>query len=204
MFEGCVSLQKINLGNIDFCFSKSFKRNLKNIDVSNFNTKNSTAFEMMFCGCKKVEKIDVSKFDSSKCTSIFSMFKNCENISQIDMINWDMGQLENIYPYNHYCSYIQENLQEGLDFRKALKFGRRILKSFHKTNSINYLFDGCKKLKTIKMSSNFGDIDNLIFKNENNEVFKGIPKYGNFYWKKGINCDKLLNQLPAGWNRYTI
>ena len=158
---------------------------------------------MMFWGCKKLEKIDVSKFDSSKCTSIFSMFKNCENIRQIDMINWDMGQLGKKYPDNY--PYLQGNPNEGLGIVGIFeRIGRISYYLFHKTNSINFLFDGCKKLKTIKMSSNFGDIDNLIFKDANNEVFKGIPKYGNFYLKKGINFDKLLNQLPVGWNRYTI
>ena len=73
--------------------------NLENIDVSFFNTKNSTSFEKMFCGCKKLAKIDVSKFDSSKCNSIFSMFRYCEKISEIDMINWDMSHLEKRYNF---------------------------------------------------------------------------------------------------------
>ena len=72
-----------------------------------------------------------------------------------------------------------------------------------KQNSINYLFDGCKNLKLIKMSCNFSNIDNLICEDENNEIFKGLPSGGTFYWKKGINCDKLLSQLPVSWNRYT-
>ena len=186
MFDGCLSLQKLNLGKSDFYLSKSFEsmfnncENLENVDVSNFNTENATTFEKMFCGCKKLAKIDVSKFDSSKCTSIFSMFKKCENICEIDMINWDMSRLK----------------------KRPESFLISIF--YHKANSINYLFDGCKNLKTIKMSSNFGDIDNLIYEGENNEIFNGLSKSGNFYWKKGINCDKLLSQLPVSWNRCSI
>ena len=53
------------------------------------------------------------------------------------------------------------------------------------------------------MSSNFANINNLIKEDENNEIFKGLPPGGTFYWKKGVNCDKLLSQLPVSWNRYT-
>lgn len=222
MFDGCVSLEKINLGKSDFSFCKSFKsmfnncENLENIDVSFFNTKNSTSFEKMFCGCKKLAKIDVSKFDSSKCNSIFSMFRYCEKISEIDMINWDMSHLEKRYNF-------LSSIYPGLGLARAGIVGEGILGAvvgagmlaavmgssgtyalLNKVNSINYLFDGCKDLKTIKMSSNFGDIDLLINENEKNEVFTGLPKNGNFYWKDGINCDKLLSHLPVGWNRYTI
>ena len=184
MFDGCLSLQKLNLGKSDFSLSKSFEsmfnncENLENVDVANFNTENATTFAKMFCGCKKLAKIDVSKFDSSKCAYIFSMFKKCENICEIDMINWDMSHL------------------------KKPEYG--FLGILIKPNSINYLFDGCKNLKTIKMSANFSDIDKLIYKDNNNEIFKGLSKYGNFYWKKGNNCDKLLSQLPVSWNRCSI
>ena len=169
---------------MDFSLCKKFKcmfkdcYNLENLDVSHFNTKNSNNFEQMFCGCRKLKNIDVSKFNSSKCESINSMFMNCENLCEIDMINWDMRNL--------YC----EN--------KSGIFSR-LFKS--KIQSIDYLFYGCKKLKLIKMSSNFLDINNLISEKDNNQIFIGLPPGGTFYWKKGVNCDLLLSQLPVSWNR---
>ena len=222
MFDGCISLKKLNLGNLDFSLCKNFKRmfnaceNLENLDVSNFNTKNSTTFEQMFCGCKKLKNIDVSKFDSSKCESINSMFRYCENISQINMSNWDMSHLKADYTWNY--GYLAANfgvapvlvgsgpvgIIGALGINPLFGIGNlggnkdnRV-----KENSINYLFDGCKNLKLIKMSCNFKDINNLIYGDENGEIFKGLPPGGSFYWKKGLNCDKLLSQLPVSWNRY--
>ena len=195
MFDGCLSLQKLNLGKSDFSLSKSFEsmfnngENLESVDVSNFNTKNATTFAKMFCGCKKLAKIDVSKFDSSKCTSIFSMFQKCENICEIDMINWDMS----------YLSYFRASYLSNVGI-----FGGLFLYNQLELHIIDYLFDGCKNLKTIKMSANFGDIDILINEREKKGIFKGLPKYGNFYWRKGINCDKLLSLLPVSWNRCSI
>ena len=49
------------------------------------------------------------------------------------------------------------------------------------------------------MSSNFSNIENEIEKNNN--IFKGLPDGGTFKWKKGINCNKLLNGLPVSWGR---
>ena len=69
-----------------------------------------------------------------------------------------------------------------------------------KISGINHLFDGCKSLKNIKMSSNFSK--DLIEDYDKN-IFTGLPKGGTFTWKKGINCDNLLKLLPVSWNRVT-
>ena len=154
MFHGCSSLKKLNLGTLDFGLSKNFKsmfancRNLEELDVSHFNTKNSMSFEGMFYYCSKLKKIDVSKFNSSKCKTISRMFEGCQNISEINMINWDMSSLRG-----------------------------RSMSLFCKSKSPIYgLFNRCKKLKMIKMSSNFTDNSYEL-----NEIFTGLPKVGKFY-----------------------
>ena len=45
------------------------------------------------------------------------------------------------------------------------------------------------------MSSNFSYINNLIKEDENNEIFKGLPPSGTFYWKNGVNCENLGTRL---------
>ena len=35
----------------------------------------------------------------------------------------------------------------------------------------------------------------------NEDIFKGLPENGSFIWRKGINCNKLLELLPVSWNR---
>ena len=181
MFSGCDSLSKINLGKLDFILCENFAgmfcgcKELDDLDVSHFNTKNSTTFEAMFEGCEKVKKIDVSKFNSSRCQCINSMFKSCKNLYEIDMINWDMWKLQNI----------EKNIWYNLKGKEG----------------ISHLFEGCSKLKIIKMSSNFNDIKSLFKKKSG--IFDGLPKDGTFTWKKGVNCDELLQLLPFSWNRTT-
>jgi surface protein len=172
MFDGCSSLKKLNLGTLDFSLSKNFAkmfqecRELEELDVSHFDTKNSESFERMFYDCRKLKKIDVSKFNSSKCSNIWEMFSLCERLSEINMINWDMSSLSG---------------EEGFFRSKSPIYG---------------LFNRCKHLKMIKMSSNFTDKSYGV-----NEIFIGLPKIGKFYWKKGVNCNNLLKELPVNWNR---
>jgi surface protein len=79
-----------------------FCRKLVDLDVTNFNTKNSKSFKEMFYIMDILEKIDISKFNTSKCENINSMFRECFKLTEIDMFNWDMSDLN----YN----YGKENL----------------------------------------------------------------------------------------------
>jgi len=56
------------------------------------------------------------------------------------------------------------------------------------------IFKGCSKLKNIKM--NFNNDKKLSFYG----IFSGLPKGGSFVWKKGTNCNELLQHLPNSWN----
>ena len=185
MFFCCYLLKKLNLGTLDFALSRNFERmfweckNLEELDVSHFNTKNALGFSGMFYNCQKLKKIDVSKFDSSKCKSMGEMFTKCESLNEIDMINWDMSSI--------------------IDSSNFFYRGQ---------SGISHLFNGCKKLKKIKMSSNFSNIENVISdekgffsRSKGEDIFKGLPEGGKFYWKKGVNCNALLNKLPVSWNR---
>jgi surface protein len=181
MFNNCSSLKKLNLGNIDFALSRNFESmfsecyNLEELDVSHFNTKNSLNFGHMFDGCRKLKIIDVSKFNSSKCTTIESMFSKCESLSEIDMINWDMSSIKIIYNNKYWYCFSNKKYE------------------------LSCLFEGCKNLKKIKMSSNFSDDAKqflCMF-----DIFRGLPEGGKFYWRKGITCNQLLNQLPVSWKR---
>ena len=48
----------------------SFSYSLKNIDLSNFNTKNVTNMNNMFNQCNGLEKINLSNFNTAKVTDM--------------------------------------------------------------------------------------------------------------------------------------
>ena len=77
-------------------------------------------------------------------------------------------------------------------------------------DEVDYLFSACSQLKNIKM--NFNNDNQKCYEGKTNSyqtgiiyplnlAFEGLPKAGEFIWKKGLNCDKLLNYIPVSWNR---
>ena len=175
MFDNCKSLKVINLGKLDFSLCKNFKS--------------------MFCGCGCLENIDVSRFYTKNSTTFENMFYGCRNIKNIDVSKFNSSKCTIINAMFRYCENLSEINMINWNMRNLENQGRMI-----RTSTINYLFDGCKSLKNIKMSSNFSK--GFII-NEYEKIFTGLPKGGTFTWKKGINCDNLLKLLPVSWNRVT-
>jgi surface protein len=194
MFYHCSSVTEINLGKLDFALSESFYGmfrgcfDLEKLDLSYLNTQNSKSFEWMFYGCSKLKQINVSNFRTKNCKYMVGMFLDCKSLESIDMLNWDMSNIDNEY-------------------------------------GICGLFENCSSLKKIKMNFNkenyFERVDKKESENEynkicfkeylegnskersfrNEDIFKGLPENGSFIWRKGINCNKLLELLPVSWNR---
>ena len=118
------------------------------------------------------------------------MFKNCEKLKKINVSKFNSSKCEAIDEMFWGCSNIKEIDMINWNMSSI---------SIKKMQGINGLFLGCRNLKNIKMSSNFHNIEEEIQKN--NDIFKGLPDCGSFTWKKGINCNKLLNGLPVSWGR---
>jgi len=174
MFDCCTSLKKLNLGTLDFSLSKNFQH--------------------MFCDCKNLEELDVSHFNTKNSISFEGMFAGCRKLKKIDVSRFNSSKCKTIGNMFGDCQNISEINMINWD-----------MSSLDKRNSIGYLFYYCRNLKMIKMSSNFNDIDiekgGFLCYYKNRGIFEGLPEGGKFYWKKGINCNKLLEVLPVSWNR---
>ena len=171
MFDNCKSLKVINLGKLDFSLCKNFKS--------------------MFNECRYLENIDVSHFNTKNSTTFENMFCGCRKLKNIDVSKFNSSKCRTINSMFRYCENLSEINMINWDMSRLER---------KKRSGINYLFDGCKSLKNIKMSSNFSKD---LIEDEDKNIFTGLPKGGTFTWKKGINCDSLLKLLPVSWNRVT-
>lgn len=99
MFQGCTSLENINLNKFDTCnvtdmcrmFSgcqKLKELNLEEIETSNVNNMNS-----MFRGCGKLTKLDLNSFDTSNVTDMTSMFHDCVSIVELNLSSFNTGKV---------------------------------------------------------------------------------------------------------------
>ena len=195
MFYYCSSLTEINLGKLDFSLSESFYKmfygcsNLEKLDVSNLNTQNSEDLSMMFRGCSKLKEINVSNFNTKNCKYMRQIFENCKSIEFIDMLNWDMSNIINrrgIVGLFYDCSSLK-NIK--INFNKENYFEEK-----------NEMIDNEYNNICFKNDLEFSKNKQKSYSNE--DIFKGLPENGLFIWRKGINCNKLLELLPVNWNRF--
>ena len=178
MFNNCISLTKIDFGNNDFLLSSNF--------------------EFMFYNCKNLEDLDVSGFNTKNSVSFESMFENCYKVEELDVSKFNSSKCTTIKKMFKDCKNLSSIDLLNWDMSN---FGN------DNENPIGDLFINCKKLKTIKMSCNFGDKKKLMIKDPftNNKEFPDIfdrgSKSGKFIWKKGNSCEFLYNMLSGNWEK---
>lgn len=73
MFEGCTSLEKLNL--------------------SSFDTSNVEGMNNMFRDCKKLRTLDLSNFDTSKVWDVNGMFLDCTSLTELNLSNFNLDSI---------------------------------------------------------------------------------------------------------------
>ena len=58
----------------------------------------------MFLGCKNIIDIDLSSFDTRNITSMCGMFQDCNNIKSIDLSSFDTQEVNNIQYMLYNCT----------------------------------------------------------------------------------------------------
>ena len=149
--------------NCDFMFYNC--RNLINLDLSSFCTKEVTSMLGMFFGCSSLTFIDLSGFNTSKVKTMKRMFSCCNNLQKIDLSSFDVKNVENMYEMFHSCleltdldlsSFNPVNLKEmnGM-FWNCSNLTNINLSSFNAPNvrATRYLFANCSSLVKLDLSS---------------------------------------------------
>lgn len=91
MFKGCV--------------------NLKNVDLSKFDTSMLEVTYGMFYNCSSLTRVDMSAFPLTKVTVAHNMFRACESLEYVDLSSMDLGDAEEG----------DENLFSGCNSLKTIK-----------------------------------------------------------------------------------
>ncbi len=123
---------------------------IKNIDLSNLNTKNITSMNSMFKGCSSLMKVDLTKFNSQNVKDMSSMFYCCKSLKYLDLSNFNT---QNVTSMN--------SMFEG-----CLSLTNLDLSNFNTQNvtSMNRMFEGCESLTNIDLSNfNTQNIKDMSF-----------------------------------------
>ena len=113
LFYTCEKIKEIDLSNYNSKDSSSTYRmfrdciELTSIKFGNFNTANVLNFEAMFKNCTSLKKINVSSFDTSKVTSMFRMFYGCTSLKSLDLSNFLTPNLTSITEMFYDCKQLR-------------------------------------------------------------------------------------------------
>ena len=192
LFSQCKNLFKIDCSNFDcsqinncsYMFSCCYS--LTEINLGKLDFALSNDFSGMFNFCQNLEKLDVSYLNTQNSKTFENMFYGCIKLKEINLSKFKTTNCENINQMLFNCKSL-----ESIDM---LKWDMKNI------NNIAGLFMECSNLKNIKMNFNNDKVECSIYL----YIFHGLPERGSFIWKKGINCNRLLELLPASWNRTQV
>ena len=124
--------------------------NLKEIDLTNFDTQNVTDMNRMFSGCQSLVELDLTSLDTSKVTDMNDTFGGCKNLENLNISNLKTNLVKNM-------SY----MFSGCGKLKALDFS-----SFDTSNVTNmgWMFGNCSSLESLDLSSfDTSNVKNMSF-----------------------------------------
>ena len=84
-------------------------KNIINIDLSSFNSKNINNMSFMFYDCINLEKINLSFFDTKNVTNMESMFNRCSSLTELNLSNCNTYRVFNMKNMFKGCSYHFQN-----------------------------------------------------------------------------------------------
>ena len=166
IMENCVyaDLRKfLNTHDIAFMFNSA--KNLKWLDISNFNTYIVNDFRQLFGYCGALTSLNLSNFNTSKATNIGAMFSNCSGLTSLDLSNFKTSQVTKMdYTFSN-CSGLTSldlsnwdtskvELMNGM-FQKCRKIAELDLSNWDmsKVRNTGDMFYLCTSLKTITMKN---------------------------------------------------
>ena len=139
--------------------------NIIEIDLSNFDSSDSTDMQYMFYKCTSLKIINLRDLNTEKVTSMCNMFANCSSLTSIDVTHFKTSKVTEM-DYMFYACYSLESLDlSNFDtssnsyvskmFMDCFKLKYLNLKGFktEKIRNFNYMFNNCSSLKSLDLSS---------------------------------------------------
>ena len=96
-------IMSINGEKCEFQKYKKFNKKGEYFIILKFKN-NLTSAKYMFLGCKNIIDIDLSSFDTRNITSMCGMFQDCNNINSIDLSSFDTQKVNDMQCMLYNCT----------------------------------------------------------------------------------------------------
>ena len=123
---------------------------LKNLDLSDWDTSNISNMDFMFAACSKLKEIKgINNLKTNKVVSMQGIFYLCNELEYLDLSNWTTTNVTNMnYMFNE-CNRLKYlNL---LNF--SVNCSTENMLAFHKLNNLIFITNNQDLLKKKKKSS---------------------------------------------------
>ena len=145
MFRKLTKLNSIQFNNVNIekittvIEMFAFCNNLKNLDVSKFDTSNVMDMAGMFAWCSSLKELDVSNFNTSNVTGMKEMFWECSSLTALNINNFDTQNVKTMYQMFRGCTKL-----ESLDLSNF---------NTEKVTTMHGMFAECNNLTKLNISS---------------------------------------------------
>ena len=174
MFYGCINITDIDLSNFDFNNAINMNDmfnyciNLKNIRFPKIPIKNIINTSYMFNYCKNLLNIDLSEMSTENVISMAGMFQHCERLQIIDLSNFDINNNTQLSCMFNDCYELEKIIfsnkfnTKNVAYMPWMFYGCENLTTLdltsfsidkNKIRDMSQMFDGCDKLKEIKINA---------------------------------------------------
>ena len=141
MFNHCIYLREVDLSNLDTSQSTSMYgmfrdcRSLTSLDLSSLDTSNVKTFRFAFDGCSSLATLNLSGINTSQATDMCCMFNCCKSLGTLDVSKFDTSSVTDM-----------DSMFAGCSALKAIN-----LETFDTSNVAlaASLFAGCSSLEQI-------------------------------------------------------
>ena len=120
--------------------------NIRNIDLSSFDTQNVIDMSYMFSRCFNLLNINLSRINTKNLKNMSNMFSNCQSLKNINLLSLNTENVEDMSRMFFYCL--------NLEKINVSKFNTM------KVKDMSQMFNICPKLLNIDLSS--FDISNEV------------------------------------------
>ena len=162
------------------------------IDLSAFDTSETTNMHGAFNGCSSLANLDLSNFNTSKVTTMKTIVQNCESLTELDISHFDTSKVTDmswmfagcksliILDVSYFNTLNVTNMQ-GM-FSKCYKISKLDVSNFDTSNvtDMSGMFQYCQNLDMVDVSHfNTSKVTNMsymfnMYENSSNETNKLI------------------------------
>ena len=114
--------------------------NLISLDLSSFNTENVTNMSCMFSYCTKLENINISSFNTKNVKDMDALFWSCQNLKDINLLSFNTENVEDICWMFNSCYELKKIDISNFNVKKVFRSSS--------------MFESSKELKEIKLNKN--------------------------------------------------